>query len=147
MHKNNLLDLIIYIAKQIQLGANITDIKQDSLKGYNYAQISAAYSWIMQKHPSVSDKKTQKDKSCHRVLHFAERMLISPEAYGYLLEMVDIGLLDNKSMEHIIEKVMFQSSEPIDLDKVKLLVENHIFDNDTLFKNHTSMLRGNESVN
>jgi uncharacterized protein Smg (DUF494 family) len=147
MHKNSILDLIIFLAKQIRHGENITEIKQDSLKGYNYAQISAAYSWILQKHPSVSEKKSKDVQSGHRVLHFAERMLISPEAYGYLLEMVNIGLLDGKSMEHIIERVMFQSTEPIDLEKVKLLVENYIFENDTMFKNHTSMLRGNETVN
>ncbi|KPQ00368.1 MAG: uncharacterized protein conserved in bacteria smg [Bacteroidetes bacterium HLUCCA01] len=148
MHKNSILDLIIYLAKRIRLGETLNEIKQDALSEYNSAQISAAYSWILQRHPKVSDKKQPIiGESSHRILHFAERMLISPEAYGYLLEMVSIGLIDNKAMEHIIERVMFQSSEPIDLEKVKKLVENYVFDHDTMFKNHTSLLRGNETVN
>lgn len=147
MRNNSILDLIIFLAKRIRLGENLAEIKQDSLNGYNSSEISAAYSWLLQKHPSVANKKKSDPGIYHRVLHFAERMLISPEAYGYLLEMVNIGLIDNKAMEHIIERVMFQSSEPIDLEKVKHLVENYIFDNDTIFKNHTSMLRGNETIN
>lgn len=147
MRNNSILDLIIFLAKRIRLGENLAEIKQETLNGYNAAQISAAYSWIMQKHPSVSVKKKADPVAYHRVLHFAERMLISPEAYGYLLEMVSIGLIDNKAMENIIERVMFHSTEPIDLEKIKLLVENYIFDNDMIFKNHTSMLRGNETIN
>lgn len=147
MHKNSILDLIIYLARQLSLGQSITDIKQDGLKGYNYAQVSAAYSWIMQKHPTVTEKTSHHNIKSHRVLHFAERMLISAPAYGYLLEMVNIGLLDNKSMENIIERIMFHSTEPIDLAKMKQMVENYLLENDSMFKNHTSMLRGNETVN
>lgn len=147
MRNNNILDLIIYMAKRIRVGDTLTEIKSDSLNHYNSSEISAAYSWILQKHPAVTEHKKKDFGKYHRVLHFAERMLISSEAYGYLLEMVNIGLLDNREMEQIIERVMFQSSEPIDIDKVRKIVHAHVFDTDSAFRNHNNMLRGNETIN
>jgi uncharacterized protein Smg (DUF494 family) len=145
--RNSIVDLIIFLAKRIRLGESLNEIRDDALNRFNPSEISAAYSWILQKHPDVAIAKKKDQEKNHRVLHFAERMLITPEAYGYLLEMVSIGIIDNKSLETIIEKVMFQSTEPVDLDKIKKIVELNLFGNDYVFKNHSNLLRGNETIN
>jgi uncharacterized protein Smg (DUF494 family) len=145
--RNSIVDLIIFLAKRIRLGESLAEIRDDAINRYNPSEISAAYSWILQKHPDVAAAKKKDKEKNHRVLHFAERMLITPEAYGYLLEMVNIGIIDNKSLETIIEKVMFQSTEPVDLDKIKKIVEQNLFGSDYVFKNHSNLLRGNETIN
>lgn len=146
--RDNIVDLIILLARRIRLGEPLQDIKDETLHGYNKSEISAAYSWILQKYEGADKKYSQNSEMNHRVLHFAERMLIAPDAYGYLLELVNIGILDPYSMENIIEKVMFQqTTEKISLEKIKQIVQIHLFENDKFQKNQSSFLRGNESVN
>lgn len=145
--QNSLVDLIVYLARRIRLGEVLSEIADESLNKYDKAEISAAYSWLIQQYPQQKLVLVEPQAPYHRVLHFAERMLISPEAYGYLLELVSIGILDHQSMENIIEKVMFQSSERIGIERVKKLVEMHLFESNNLTRNHSSHLRGNESVN
>lgn len=145
--RNNIVDLIILLARRVRLGEPLNEIKDDSLSQYNKSEISAAYSWLLQRYPGNNTiGKSDADKH-HRVLHYAERMLISPEAHGYLLELVTIGIIDQTSMEGIIEKVMFHSTERIGLEKIKTLVQEHLFENVNVDKNRSSFLRGNESVN
>jgi uncharacterized protein Smg (DUF494 family) len=145
--QNNLVDLIVFLARRIRLGEALNEISDESLNKYDKSQISAAYSWLIQKYPQEKSTFSDPQAPFHRVLHFAERMLISPEAYGYLLELVSIGILDHTSMENIIEKVMFQSTERIGMDRIKKLIESHLFESTTLTRNHSAHLRGNETVN
>jgi uncharacterized protein Smg (DUF494 family) len=145
--RNNLVDLIVLMARKVRLGESLNEIKDDTLSKYNKSEISAAYSWIIQKYPGNTTSSKSEADNYHRVLHYAERMLISPEAHGYLLELVTIGILDQSSMEGIIEKVMFHSTESIGLEKIKSMVQEHLFENLNSEKIRSSFLRGNESVN
>lgn len=145
--RNNIVDLIVIMARRVRLGDPLNEIRDDSLSKYNRSEISAAYSWIIQKYPGITSTRKSDSDNHHRVLHYAERMLISPEAHGYLLELITIGILDQSSMEGIIEKVMFHSTESIGLDKIKSLVQEQLFENLNTEKIHSSNLRGNESVN
>lgn len=65
--------------------------------------------------------------------------MISPAAYGYLLDLVNLGVLDPLGMEKVIEKVMFQSLEQAPLDKIKAIVADVLFDKGT-------SLSGNETI-
>lgn len=145
--RNNLVDLIVLLARRVRLGEPLNEIKDENLAKYNKSEISAAFSWIMQKYSGKTAAGNTGSDNHHRVLHYAERMLISPEAHGYLLELVSIGILDQASMEGIIEKVMFHSTERIGLEKIKIMVQEHLFETINSENNRTSFLRGNESVN
>lgn len=163
--RNSIVDLIVLLARRVRLGESLNDIKDESLKNFDKSEISAAYSWILQKYPLPSPtqntgnayllaEKGSKGTSVkpnpdhnHRVLHFAERMLITPEAYGYLLEMVEIGIIDQTVMESVIEKVMFHTSEKITLDQVKKMIAELLFESNRTNQSNHSFLKGNESVN
>lgn len=170
--QHNLVDLIVYLAKRIRMGDSISEIMSDGSKSFDNSQISAAYSWILQRYPS--GKTSQPDTTLngykrlakeisgrskakyhnseeidhnHRVLHYAERLLITPDAYGYLLELVEIEIIDQTTMETIIDKVMFQSAERITLDSVKNMIEEYLFESQKVARVHSSFLRGSESIN
>lgn len=145
--RNNIVDLIVHLARRIRLGEGLNEIKPEDLKNYNKSEVSAAYSWILQKYSSNNRDFVTRPEDNHRVLHYAERMLISPEAYGYLLELVNIGIIDQEAMEGIIERVMFHSSERITVDKVKKIIASYLFEYDSSTKGQSSFLSGNESVN
>ena len=160
--RNNIVDLIVYFARKIRLGESLNELKDDSINKFNKSEISAAYSWIIQQYSRInsipepkidlftinSTAYTPDDiPSGHRVLHYAERILITPEAYGYLLELVEIGIIDQKMMESIIERVMFHTTDRITIDSVKSMVQENLFENQKSSKVNNSFLRGNESVN
>ncbi|HAC16292.1 MAG TPA: hypothetical protein DCE78_10180 [Bacteroidetes bacterium] len=160
--RNNIVDLIVYLARKIRLGESLIELKDDSISKFNKSEISAAYSWIMQQYPrlkSIDDLKTDNYSITnqvyrpddilpgHRVLHYAERILITPDAYGYLLELVEIGIIDQKTMESIIERVMFHTTDRITIESVKTMIQENLFENQKSSKVNNSFLRGNESVN
>ncbi|MEX0780569.1 MAG: DUF494 family protein [Balneolales bacterium] len=151
--QNNVIDLIIFLVRRMRIGDKLNEVKLETLPGYDKAEISAAWSWVLQKHQAgelneIKDEepKAEKPKS-HRILHFAERMMISREAYGYLLELYDMGLIDSTSMEKIIEQAMLHSTEQITLDKAKDIVVKMIFTSDENSQGKTLFLKGNESIN
>ncbi len=150
---NNVIDIIIYLMRRIAVGETLNEIKTENLKTYNRSEISAAYSWILQKTESgeldkmLQQQSIESNDKPHRILHFAERMIITPEAYGYLLGLVNIGLLDYISMEKIIEKVMLHSTERVTLDKIKDIVAQTFFEKENNPFQSGMFLKGNESIN
>ncbi|MEX0686072.1 MAG: DUF494 family protein [Balneolales bacterium] len=151
--QNNVIDLIIFLVRRIRIGDKLNEVKLDALQGYDNAEISAAWSWVLQKQHSGELKYPKKDKikssrpKAHRVLHYAERMMITKEAYGYLLELNDMGLIGHSVMEKIIEQAMLHSTEQITLAKAKEMVVKIIFANDDSSHRKTMFLKGNESIN
>ncbi len=149
--QNNVIDLIIYLVKRIHIGAKLKDIKLDKLRGYNHSEISAAYSWLIQKHESgelVGEQAEMKNLPAPRVLHPNERARISSDAYGYILELYYIGILDPRRMERLIEYAMLRiDNEVTDVADVKEWVAGMIFDSEYLGSDRSLFLKGNETIN
>ncbi len=149
--QNNVVDLIIYLVKRMHIGAQLKDIKLDKLRGYNNSEISAAYSWLIQKHESgdlAANNNGLEKLPVPRVLHPNERTRISPEAYGYILELYYLGILDARRMERLIEYAMLRlDHEVTDVPDVKDWVAGMIFDSEYLGSDRSLFLKGNETIN
>lgn len=152
--RSNVIDIIVYLVEHIRIGESLKEINMEKLRNYDRSEISAAYSWIMQKERSGElekvfkrKKMVQNTKTPQRILHIAERMVITPEAYGFLLELMNIGLIDYEDLEKIIEKVMLHSNERVSLDKIKEIVTRSFFDNNKNPFNAEIFLNGDESIN
>ncbi len=149
--QNNVVDLIIYLVKRVHIGTRLKDIKLDKLRGYNNSEISAAYSWLIQKHESgeLHEKRLNiEDIPSPRVLHSNERSRITSDAYGYLLELYYLGILDGKRMERLIEFAMLRmDSEITDIPDIKDWVAGMIFDSEYLGSDRSLFLKGNETIN
>ncbi len=149
--QHNIIDIIVHLIRHIEVGKRLNEVSMEPLKGYNRSEISAAYSWVIQKRDTgeldsiLHRHKEGRGKGPHRVLHIAERMMITPEAYGYLLELINFGLLDYMTMEHIIEEVMLQATERISLEKMKTVVADFFFEKENIL-NPSFLLKGNESI-
>lgn len=149
----NVIDLIVYLVNRMKAGDTLGDIKLESPNVYNRAEISAAYSWVIQKRESGElESIIRRDKHSHtylppRILHFAERMVISPGAYGFLLELLNLGLIDYATLEKIIEAVMLNATERVSLDKIKETVSGIILSADDKTHRNSQFLKGNESIN
>ncbi len=147
--RSRVIDLIITMVRHIRTGNSIHEIKPDQFSEYDKSEVSAAYSWVLQKHQAGElDKPGQKSLTKgQRILHHAERMLITREAYGYLIELFNIGIIDSDAMESIIENSMMNNFDKITLEKMKELVARHVFGKDSAKKPGGIYLSGNERVN
>ncbi|TVQ12997.1 MAG: DUF494 family protein [Balneolaceae bacterium] len=148
--RTNVIDIIIQLMRHVRIGESIDSINSEYFKGYDKSEISAAYSWILQKQQSgdLNERMLARELSApRRILHTAERVVITPEAHGYLLEMVMLGLIDYQRMEYIIEQAMLHSIERVNLDKIKDYVSRFAFDSDMKKGSRSVYLQGNESIN
>lgn len=153
--QTRVIDVIIFLMQHIQEGEPLNDINLEQFEEFEHlskAEVSAAYSWVIQNRESQKlkshlTKEEPSEQQTHRILHFAERLIISGEAYGYLLELLNIGILDSKQMERIIENIMLNMSERIDLAKMKEIVGKQMFDSSMEMPIHSVYLKGNEQIN
>ncbi|MEX0681814.1 MAG: DUF494 family protein [Balneolales bacterium] len=148
--RNNVIDLIIYLIKRMHIGVRLKDIRVEKLKGYNKSEISAAYSWLIQKYESddlTNQNNNPRNIPPPRVLHPTERSQIAPEAYGYLLDLYYLGIIDASRMERLIEYAMFSVDNRIETSDVKEWVAGMIFENEHTGNKRSSLLKGNETIN
>lgn len=70
-----------------------------------------------------------------RVLHARERLRLTPAAEGIIYKAVQLGLLDEKDREALLEQIMFLTPgkfEEIDIEELRYIMENFIEDEDML---------------
>ncbi|MFW6348128.1 MAG: DUF494 family protein [Cyclonatronaceae bacterium] len=174
--RTNVIDLIIQMARHIRAGESLDQLNPRELNKATKAETAAAYSWIMQKAETGRLQKIQerawqnstpdmellqaleqpvggaqsaadmRRPARLRVLNAAERSVISTEAYGYLLELYNIGVLDGNNLESLIESAMMSSSEKLSMKTVKEMVVSIIFGRAPGGPNRM-YLHGSETVN
>ena len=60
-------------------------------------------------------------------------MIITAEAYGYLLQMTHLGLLSDYDLELVIERALSIGTSNINIDDVKSITASIIFGGDSNF--------------
>lgn len=146
MNNSHILDLIVKLVHHVHLGNSLNDFDTSEVNtGHKYttSELSAAYSWVLQ---HGSELSVRRKRQIPRVLHIAERMVFSKEAWGWLLELQSLGLIDHIGIERIIERIMMQFHGKVTLSMVKEIVGPFLLENDRMSENTTG-LKGNESIN
>jgi uncharacterized protein Smg (DUF494 family) len=124
--KERIVEILIYIMTEMQSNNGIADIDVGDLseKGYTQSEISAAFSWIYDnvklnevslKHEGVNSRGSR------RVLHDVEKQMLSTDAQGHLIQLRELGLLDDQDLEHVIERVILSGMEkltPLELQEI-----------------------------
>lgn len=126
-----IIEIILYLITRLQQNSEIkqTDFAHLANDGYSEAEIGAAYSWIAGREGLASTTSSTGSSHGFRVLHDMERRLFKSEAWGYLLQLVGIGLLSSGQIESVIDQARMIAFEPLEVDDVKqiaatLLVES-----------------------
>lgn len=129
------IEIIAYIVNEMStkhLGEDGSDFQILSQKladyGYTQKEISVAFSWLLEKAKFNSQNKPKFPLShTHRILHDFEKMAISPDAQGYLIQLCEFDLIDNTEMEQIIEKALLSGNNPVSINEMKEIVASVIF--------------------
>ena len=131
--KGRIIEIIVYLMRQIkekeqglsQLDKLTGDLKSE---GYTDQEINTAFYWLLEKlrlqlSKLVSSQKGIPKKSS-RILHNTENILFSRTGYGYLIQLYQLGLIDDEQREQIIQRAMMSGLEEIGELEVKVLAAN-----------------------
>ena len=124
--KDRVVEILMYIMSEIQNDKRIQEIDITDLsdRGYTQTEISAAFSWLfdnigaesLHRHPS------QVTDGSRRVFHDAEKQALSTDAQGYLIQLRELGLLDDNDLEQVIERAVATGYQKLSLDEIREMV-------------------------
>lgn len=133
---NRVVGLVIHLLKEIrdqriQLD-DMDDVSDELLgQGYTESEIDAAMSWVYSRlednQPADLIYQSETQSHSFRVLHNAEMSLIRADAYGLLLEMLNLRLLSIEDIEKIIERVMSYGT-PVTSDELLIIAHQFLFE-------------------
>jgi uncharacterized protein Smg (DUF494 family) len=130
------VEILVYIMSEIRGGKPIANdlevISRDLLqRGYTQNEISSAFSWLFDRYQGESEELVRNTgprlQDSFRVLHDLERIVISPQGYGYLLQLKHLGILSDAELEQIIERAMMLGATRLSETAIKSLVASTLF--------------------
>jgi len=130
--KEKVVELLIYIMSEIQENKRISDIDMVDLKtrGYTQSEISAAFSWIYENSDLNATRPAAAGRAgagSRRVLHDAEKAALATESQGYLIQLRELGLLDEGDFETVIERAMMAGYEKLSVADLREIVASVLF--------------------
>jgi uncharacterized protein Smg (DUF494 family) len=151
--RERIMEIILFLLSEIRADKALMeiDLKPLSVRGFSESEISTAFSWLIDKYAlgpmsddpvllsvpfgrrSMLGPDKGPNEASFRVYHEAERIVIAPEAQGFLLQMVELGLISDSDMEFMVDRIMLSGIPTATLEDVKMLVTSTVFNFDLPF--------------
>jgi uncharacterized protein Smg (DUF494 family) len=150
--KEKVVEILVYIMSEIQEEKRLNDIDLSDLKnrGYTQSEINAAVTWLyehVQGFGTGGELPRSPSRGSRRVLHEAEKIAFSTTAQGYLIQLTELGLLDDKDLETVIERAMVAGYEKLSIAEVREIIAAVLFAKEGRIPGSThSMLNSEESI-
>lgn len=126
------VEIILFLVNELHSNKQLSEVDVSGLmrKGYTQTEISTAFSWLFDR-ISVGQEVVPSDnreRTSHRILHEIEKMVITREAHGYLLQCHQLGLINTSNMEILIERVMATGFTSVGVEEMKTFIAGILFD-------------------
>lgn len=130
--KEKVVEILIYIMSEIQGDKRLSEIDLTDLKsrGYTQSEISAAFSWLyenMQGSQSNAPLNGRAFLGSRRVLHEVEKLALSTESQGYLIQLCELGVLNDRDLETVIERAMMAGYEKLPVSELRQIIAAVLF--------------------
>ena len=135
--QEKILEIVVYLVNRLsdhQASINSFDEMSADLRsmGFTDHEISSAYDWLLKHYEDYPDSfavpEGESNTKAVRILSDMERQIVAPEAYGYLIQLRQLGLLSTEQMEMILDRCALFMNEPIGLAEIKILVSVALFE-------------------
>jgi uncharacterized protein Smg (DUF494 family) len=133
-----LVEIIVAIVDRlvdVQTASRTVDGLTRSLltEGFSPDDINTAFMWLYHTVDESFFEEGAVLSSCPkkaslRCLNEFEKSLISPQAYGYILQLSQLGLLDDLQIEELIERAIYTCVDVVELNDVKRIVPSIILE-------------------
>jgi uncharacterized protein Smg (DUF494 family) len=146
------IEIIEYLLTQMNDTQQITekDIIDLEKKGYSSAEINTAFVWLNTKLNESENIFKDEDESSKskRFFHQLEKNLLTTEAMGYILQMSELGVINNFDIESIIEKLHLTGITKASIPEVKSIISTLLFDaQDNSDILNRMLLQNNDTIN
>lgn len=126
------VEIIMFLVNELESNKQLSDVDVSVLSknGYTQSEISTAFSWLFER-MNIGQRmadEAEAGEASHRILHDVEKMVISPEAFGYLLQARQFRILSNRDLETIIERVMAAGFSTVGVPEMKSFIAGMLFD-------------------
>ncbi|HEX9654498.1 MAG TPA: DUF494 family protein [bacterium] len=136
---DRIIDILILILSEIRKNdarpAKLELLSKDLLKkGYTESEISSAFSWLLSRLKNDTEEIVQNQgpslQNSFRILHEIEQSVISPEAYGYIIQLRELELINEMDMEYVLERSLMLGTSKVFISDIKNIVASMLFNPD-----------------
>ncbi len=105
-------------------------------QGYTEQEINTAFYWMYNRFgwenssPPYTISVDDTADTSHRVLHVMERKYLTPEAFGYILQLRHLQLISAKDVEEIIERMTIMDLQAASIEDIKIIIQTILFEDD-----------------
>lgn len=130
--RERIVEILVYLMNEIQENRTIGEPEIADLKerGYTQMEISTAFSYLHEHFSSGTGELLRlapPSAGSRRLLHDAEREAFSTEAQGLLIHLRELGLLDDRGVETVIERAMMTGYERLSVQELQGIVASVLF--------------------
>jgi len=147
--KEKIVQLLVHIMGELQTPVRISEIDLGELKrrGYTQSEIVEALSWLhenMHVHNGVVAIPVRSSGGSKRILHEVEKSALTLESQGYLIQLRELGLLDDRDLEAVIERAVLTGYEHLSIDEVREIAASVLFSKEGRVRR--PLLTNNETI-
>jgi uncharacterized protein Smg (DUF494 family) len=132
---SRVLEIVVYLMDHMRENQGALPAMDDlstDLRGMGYTdtEISSAYSWVLDRFESLHETFFEQFPAEHfsnRILTQYERLQLTTEAYGYLLKLMNLRVIDDQQFESILERAVIFGARLISLDQIKMVTSAVLF--------------------
>jgi uncharacterized protein Smg (DUF494 family) len=130
--KEKVVEILIYIMSAIQDDKRLSEIDVTDLRsrGYTQSEISAAFSWLYDNMRFTQANATPPGPALlgsRRFLHDVEKLVLSVEGQGYIIQLYELGVLNDRDLESVIERAVMTGAEKLTVDEIHQIVAAVLF--------------------
>lgn len=144
-----ILEIIAFILSELRLRKNFDDIDYNVLSkfGYSDTEINTAIAWVHQKIESkeILPAADIDDTKAIRFFNPDEVKFFSPEALGYLMLSVELGIISDEDREMILDRVVMSGYSKIEINEMKMIISALVLKSNN--PTNRLILNNNETVN
>ena len=149
--KEKVVEILVFLMNEIRDDRALGEVDLSELRerGYTQSEISTAFSWLHDHFGETTGevrRLSRADAASRRMLHEAEKMMLSVEAQGLLIHMRELGLLQDRELETVIERAMMSGYERLTAADIQGLVASVILARGGDNAGRPAMLHNGDSV-
>jgi uncharacterized protein Smg (DUF494 family) len=133
--KDRVVEILVFLMSEIQEDKPLHEVDLSQLRdrGYTTSEISAAFSWLYENSRTDSIEAIRSGRAgagSRRIFHDAEKTVLSTAAQGYLIQLNELGLIDDGVTEVVLERAMSSGYAGLTVQEVRDIIAMVLFSGD-----------------